>query len=146
MRLALVLVAVAGCVDSDEFNAPDDCVVDELHIVQGSLDTRLMISNFAFINYLGNSPGTLDIGSGGADKVHIEFGRLAARGDIVNTSGNVKLAAGLDAGNCESSNSRPGKLEVLEDTWRFVLTDLRTTDYCGGAAVADPVTGCYRAR
>ncbi len=146
MRLALVLVSVLGCVDSDEFNAPDDCAAQELHLVQGSLDMRFSISNFAFINYLGNSPGTLDVGGSGPDKVHIEFGKLAARGDIVNASGNVKLASGLDAGNCESSNSRPGKLEVQEDMWRFVLTDLRTTDYCGGAAVDEPVTGCYRAR
>lgn len=144
MRLAMLLAAVAGCA-SEPINAPDDCAAGELHVVQGSLDQRIAIANYAFVDAVGGrSKGTLDIGQL-PNKIHVEFIKLAVDGETVDAKGNAHLDPGLDVGNCDSSNSLPGKLEVVGNSvWRFELTALRAIDYCAGAAVAEPLGGCYR--
>lgn len=143
MRLVLVLVAIVGCGEPD-LDAPDDCAVDELHIVHGTVDERVIIGNHAFINAFGsNMLGTLDVGNA-AMGVHVEFGTLAANGDTVDARGRVTLN-GLDVGNCETGDMS-GRLLVEDDVWRFELVDLAMAPYCQGAAVSASLGGCYRAR
>ncbi len=143
MRLALAVVVLFGCA-SDDLEAPDDCAVDELHVIHGSTDERITLTRYILVNKLGDDNGSLDVGVSGPDKVHIEFTTLAPNGAVVDARGSIQLASGLDAGNCETGGL-PGKLEVNDGFWRFELRDLAMPPYCSGAAIAEPVSGCFRA-
>ena len=146
--IAMAALAI-GC-GSDEIDAPDDCAADEMHLVYGSVDERLMLMNHAFINKIGSGPGTLDItGSTNASAIfHLEFNKLAANGDIVDARGRIQTTtSGLDVGNC-ASDGFPGKLHIVSSgVWRWELTGLHEDPEpdCAGAAVATTLSGCYRA-
>lgn len=141
--LSCALVCAAGC--SDSLDAPDDCEVDELHIVHGSLDERLTLTSHAFFNKLGADPGMLAVGSAGASTavVHVEFNSLIANGDEGDARGRVTLPSGLDLGNCETA-SFSGRIFVADGYYRWELVELHEAPYCSGAAVSASVGGCYR--
>ncbi len=143
MRFLLAAVVLVGCSDS-EIDAPDDCAVNELHVINGAVDERVMISNFAFVNRLNDSsPGYLDVGVAPM-VVHIEFDTLAANGDTVDARGSVILN-GLDVGNCDADGF-PSLLLVDDGSWRFQLRDIAMAPYCGGPSVSASLHGCDRAR
>ncbi len=144
MRPVLALVVLLGCA-SDDLEAPDDCAINELHVVHGSSDERVTLTSYAFVNKLGDDNGSLDIGVGGADHVRVEFTKLVPDGATVDARGSIQLASGLDVGNCETGGL-PSKLEVYDGFWRFELRDVAMAPYCSGAAVAESVSGCFRAR
>jgi hypothetical protein len=144
VRILLLAMIASGCSSGSDIDAPDDCAAGELHIVHDTVDERVMISSYGFVNKLNDaSPGTLDIG-GASMTVHVEFEKLAANGDTVDARGSVVLN-GLDVGNCETGGL-PSLLFVDDGAWRFELRELTMTPYCGDAFVAEPLSGCYRAR
>jgi len=151
MRSVVLLVLATACGSDADIDAPDDCAVDEVHIVHGSADERITLTNHAFINKFGSQTvGTLDLSSpGGAANglIHVEFNKLAADGDVVDARGRVTLPSGIDVGNCDTEGF-PGKFHVVGDgVWRWELRGLHDgpTPYCGNGAVAASLSGCYRA-
>ena len=135
------MIVIAGCGGS-EIDAPDDCASDELHVVHGSIDERIAVTNYAFVNKLSeSSPGRLDIGMVGMT-VHVEFDEPAANGVTVDARGYAMFAQ-LDVGNCDADGF-PGLLYVDDGYWRFELRELAMPTYCGGLAAAESLRGCYR--
>jgi hypothetical protein len=139
----LLLLAVVGC--GSDIDAPDDCAAGELHVVHGTVDERVMITNFSFVNKLSESSlGRLDVG-GASMTVQVLFDTLASNGSTVDARGSVTLNA-LDVGNCDRDGEFPGLLFVDDGSWRFELRELTMAPYCTGASVSASVRGCYRGR
>jgi hypothetical protein len=143
MRGLFAIVVLAGCA-SDGIDAPDDCTVDQLHVIHGTSEDSVTIMTHIFVNKISDDPGSLAIGTMGSDFVSVEFDSLIANGDQGDARGYVQLTSGLDAGNCDTA-SFSGKLFVDNGYYRFELNDLHAgPDYCSGAAVDGTIGGCYR--
>jgi hypothetical protein len=146
MWRASIAIAVLACgCGADDLDAPDDCAVDELHIVHGARDERMTVTNHIFVNKIGADPGVLNVGSSGTGSTfaEIEFNKLIANGDEGAARGRVTLPSGLDVGNCETSGFS-GRIFVDDGYYRWELVELHEAPYCSGAKVTTALGGCYR--
>lgn len=146
----LVMVLVVGCGGGDDGGVDEgldpptcqpDSVLRYVHDLNGTLEMgELPPGNYAFVNKLGDDPGSLQVGdANGTEYIRVEFDRLVADGSTVDAGGLVELGA-LALGNCDTD--RPGRFTALSgDGWSFTLVDLREAPYCD----QPPRTGSFAA-
>jgi hypothetical protein len=151
MRRLILCAVLVGCGGEDD-GIPDDCALNHMHFVHdldgmaGEGDVTLQ--GFAFINFFGDEPGTLDIGfSGTAKTVHIEFRELLADGEEVPARGEIHLTEqAIEVGNCDTAELSGTLGQYANgDAWKWKLVDLHASPFCTGAAITGSFAGCFRA-
>jgi len=147
--LALGAAACGGSSgDSGNAGASLTCAPKQLR-VQGSIDgmpidINEMATGYAFVNKLGDSPGSLDAPLTNGE-LKIEFDTLTPFGGKSSARGFIKDGgASLSVGNCETGPfSSTMSISSDGNTMSFSLTQLVWEPYCGGQAATGDLSGCF---
>ncbi|HEY1557245.1 MAG TPA: hypothetical protein VGF94_20555 [Kofleriaceae bacterium] len=140
-RIAFVLMLAACSSSSDDGPiCPSNSFQLSGSVGDGTSETDATASNYQFVNAIGGSPGTLDVGFGPGDSLHLTWQSLAFDDKPVPATGMLVQAA-PEPSYCITSAQLDSRSSQEGGGVSFVLDGL-ATGACPGAKVSGKLEGC----